>query len=131
MLNFDWILASISIILTLDCIEHLERTLGRRCDVGDLKCGFCRFTAGDIERNLGMENRGEAIEGGDVQSDGADTQDDTQRDHSREREMISENEAFEREMENSRETRADAEERIAVDLSIDESLHDIVDDADA
>ena len=81
MLNFDGILASSSTILTLDCIEYLERTRGTKCDVGDLKCGFCRFTAGDIERNLGMENRGEAIEVGDAQTDGADTQDDTQRDH--------------------------------------------------
>ena len=115
MLNFDWILASISIILTLDCIEHLERTLERKCDVGDLKCGFCRFAAGDIERNWGMENRGEAIVVGEEQSDGEDRQDDTQRDHSREREMISENEAFEREMENRRETRPDAEERISME----------------
>ena len=104
MLNFDWILASISTILTLDCIAYLERTLGRKCDEGDLKYGFCRFTAGDIESNLGMENRGGAIVVGEEQSDGEDRQDDTQRDRSRsrEREMISENEAFERDGEQAR-----------------------------
>ena len=57
-LNFDWILASISTILTLDCIEYLERTHGRKCDVTDLRCGFCRCTAGDIETNLHIENTG-------------------------------------------------------------------------
>ena len=131
MLNFDWILASISTILTLDCIEYLERTHGRKCDVTDLRCGFCRFTAGDIETNLHIENTGEAAgEEREEQSDGAETQDGTSRDHSRERAIISENEATERDMRNS-ETRADAEERISLELGIDAPLHEIVDEADA
>ena len=109
-------------------IEYLERTHGRKCDVTDLRCGFCRFTAGDIETNLHIENTGEAA--GEEQSDGAETQDGTSRDHSRERAIISENEATERDMRNS-ETRADAEERISLELGIDEPLHEIVDEADA
>ena len=131
MLNFDWVLASISTILTLDCIEYMERKRGTRCDVGDLKCGFCRFTAGDVERNLGMENRGEAMEVGDAQSDREEMIRENERDHSREREMISENEALERERENRTETRPDAEERISLELGIGESLLEIADDADA
>ena len=136
MLNFDWILASISTILTLDCIEFLERTQGRKCDVEDLRCGFCRFTAGDIETNLhieNIENTGEAAEEEreeELEELETETIDSTSRDHSRERAIISENEATERDMRNS-ETRADAEERISLELGIDESLHEIVDEADA
>ena len=63
-----------------------------------------------------------------VPDEQADTQEDTQRDHSREREGIEENEAFERamrdgDMEDARtETRPEAEERIAMELGIAESL---------
>ena len=101
-------LASLSIILTmdLDCIDYLnrnarERGRARTFDVTDLRCGYCRLSAGDAETRLGQAMGGDDAVTVDDEPElghaermleladfaGEDAQGDTQRDHSREREM--------------------------------------------